>query len=82
MSTDVCKPEITNPISISNEPKTLLPAPKQDPTRNKSNLQSSIRELKLRNTQLARTNADLQQQLKDVMESRISVEMNIHQMRP
>ncbi|XP_076820051.1 ralBP1-associated Eps domain-containing protein 1-like isoform X2 [Clavelina lepadiformis] len=84
MSSDVCKPEtFSTPLTMSQNDETKLPsAPKQDPSRKKSGLQTSIRELKSRNTKLMRLNADLQQQLKDVMEKRITVEMNIHQMRP
>ncbi|XP_078495277.1 uncharacterized protein LOC144750085 [Ciona intestinalis] len=83
MSSDVCKPEpILSTLPISSKDPKHKPQPKQELSRNKSSLQTSIRELKVRNTQLTRLNADLQQQLKDVMESRITVEMNIHQMRP
>lgn len=50
--------------------------------RQKAALQQSIRELKLKNNRLTRLNAELQQELKDVMQSRIAVEMSIHQLRP
>lgn len=50
--------------------------------RSKTDIQQSIRNLKCRNTKLTKLNADLQQELKNVMQSRITVEMSIHQLRP
>ena len=51
-------------------------------SRKKSQIEMEIRRLKLKSQQLSRLNGDLQRQLKDVMEERILVEMNIHKLRP
>lgn len=67
--------------TIEDEHK-LAPAPSQDLSRKKSQIEMEIRRLKLKSQQLSRLNGDLQRQLKDVMEERILVEMNIHKLRP
>jgi len=66
----------------SIEDGNIPPAPTQNLNRKKFQLQNDIEELRKRNLQLSRLNGDLQRQLKDIMEARILVEMNIHKLRP
>ncbi|XP_039262386.2 ralBP1-associated Eps domain-containing protein 1-like [Styela clava] len=66
----------------SSDIPIIIEKPHQEAERSKNALQQSIRDLKLHNSKLTKLNADLQQELKDVMQSRITVEMSIHQLRP
>ncbi|XP_074846573.1 ralBP1-associated Eps domain-containing protein 1 isoform X7 [Carettochelys insculpta] len=50
--------------------------------KDKKVIQASIRRNKETNTVLARLNSELQQQLKDVLEERISLEVQLEQLRP
>uniref|UniRef100_A0A8C0HP22 RALBP1 associated Eps domain containing 1 n=1 Tax=Buteo japonicus TaxID=224669 RepID=A0A8C0HP22_9AVES len=50
--------------------------------KDKKAIQASIRRNKETNTVLARLNSELQQQLKDVLEERISLEVQLEQLRP
>ncbi|XP_048391994.1 ralBP1-associated Eps domain-containing protein 1 isoform X2 [Stegostoma tigrinum] len=50
--------------------------------KDKKSIQASIRRNKETNTVLARLNSELQQQLKDVLEERISLEVQLEQLRP
>uniref|UniRef100_A0A8I3NG53 RALBP1 associated Eps domain containing 1 n=1 Tax=Canis lupus familiaris TaxID=9615 RepID=A0A8I3NG53_CANLF len=50
--------------------------------KDKKAIQASIRRNKENNTVLARLNSELQQQLKDVLEERISLEVQLEQLRP
>ncbi|XP_068609930.1 ralBP1-associated Eps domain-containing protein 1 [Brachionichthys hirsutus] len=50
--------------------------------KDKKSIQASIRRNKETNTVLARLNSELQQQLKDLLEERISLEVQLEQLRP
>ncbi|XP_056284353.1 ralBP1-associated Eps domain-containing protein 1 isoform X2 [Pseudoliparis swirei] len=50
--------------------------------KNKKSIQASIRRNKETNTVFARLNSELQQQLKDLLEERISLEVQLEQLRP
>lgn len=50
--------------------------------KDKKAIQASIRRNKETNTVLARLNSELQQQLKDLLEERISLEVQLEQLRP
>ncbi|XP_078085573.1 ralBP1-associated Eps domain-containing protein 1 isoform X5 [Mustelus asterias] len=74
--------EIVQKTSIIN---TVLVAQSSIPRsfgKDKKSIQASIRRNKETNTVLARLNSELQQQLKDVLEERISLEVQLEQLRP
>ncbi|XP_038672353.1 ralBP1-associated Eps domain-containing protein 1 isoform X3 [Scyliorhinus canicula] len=74
--------ELTPKTSIINP---LLVAQSSIPRsfgKDKKSIQASIRRNKETNTVLARLNSELQQQLKDVLEERISLEVQLEQLRP
>lgn len=74
---------LTSPLASQNDDlPAIAEKPPQNNARSKTDIQQSIRNLKCRNTKLTKLNADLQQELKNVMQSRITVEMSIHQLRP
>ncbi|GCB69434.1 hypothetical protein scyTo_0012427, partial [Scyliorhinus torazame] len=70
------KTSIINPVPIaqSSIPRSF--------GKDKKSIQASIRRNKETNTVLARLNSELQQQLKDVLEERISLEVQLEQLRP
>ncbi|OCT80266.1 hypothetical protein XELAEV_18027084mg [Xenopus laevis] len=63
---------------------TITPQPSipRSAGKDKKAIQASIRRNKETNTVLARLNSELQQQLKDVLEERISLEVQLEQLRP
>ncbi|XP_041029204.1 ralBP1-associated Eps domain-containing protein 1 isoform X4 [Carcharodon carcharias] len=74
--------ELAQKTSIIN---TVLVAQSSIPRsfgKDKKSIQASIRRNKETNTVLARLNSELQQQLKDVLEERISLEVQLEQLRP
>lgn len=84
-ATDDVTPKIIKPNSLvpqTDDLPAIAEKPNQDKGRCKTDIQQAIRNLKCRNTKLTKLNADLQQELKNVMQSRITVEMSIHQLRP
>ncbi|KAM6965482.1 ralBP1-associated Eps domain-containing protein 1 [Aplochiton taeniatus] len=69
----------------SNVPPALLATQTSIPRslgKDKKAIQASIRRNKETNTVLARLNSELQQQLKDLLEERISLEVQLEQLRP
>ncbi|XP_075718544.1 ralBP1-associated Eps domain-containing protein 1 isoform X4 [Rhinoderma darwinii] len=84
-SEDELKPEVeeSNPKQ-STAPSVLAPQPSipRSAGKDKKAIQASIRRNKETNTVLARLNSELQQQLKDVLEERISLEVQLEQLRP
>uniref|UniRef100_A0A8C8IUS9 RALBP1 associated Eps domain containing 1 n=1 Tax=Oncorhynchus tshawytscha TaxID=74940 RepID=A0A8C8IUS9_ONCTS len=69
----------------SNVIATVLAAQPSIPRsvgKDKKAIQASIRRNKETNTVLARLNSELQQQLKDLLEERISLEVQLEQLRP
>lgn len=67
----------TVPSVLASQPSIPRSAGKD-----KKAIQASIRRNKETNTVLARLNSELQQQLKDVLEERISLEVQLEQLRP
>ncbi|KAM3931935.1 ralBP1-associated Eps domain-containing protein 1 isoform 2-T2 [Leptodactylus fuscus] len=67
----------TVPAVLASQPSIPRSAGKD-----KKAIQASIRRNKETNTVLARLNSELQQQLKDVLEERISLEVQLEQLRP
>ncbi|XP_041721463.2 ralBP1-associated Eps domain-containing protein 1 isoform X3 [Coregonus clupeaformis] len=59
-----------------------LPSIPRSIGKDKKAIQASIRRNKETNTVLARLNSELQQQLKDLLEERISLEVQLEQLRP
>ncbi|XP_024275866.2 LOW QUALITY PROTEIN: ralBP1-associated Eps domain-containing protein 1 [Oncorhynchus tshawytscha] len=59
-----------------------LPSIPRSVGKDKKAIQASIRRNKETNTVLARLNSELQQQLKDLLEERISLEVQLEQLRP
>ncbi|KAE8602228.1 hypothetical protein XENTR_v10013919 [Xenopus tropicalis] len=68
----------------STAPTAIAPQPSipRSAGKDKKAIQASIRRNKETNTVLARLNSELQQQLKDVLEERISLEVQLEQLRP
>jgi len=73
--------EIKHPLEVSESQK-LPPAPQQSNNRTKMMLEEEIKKLKNENSNLSLLNSDLQRKLKKVMETRITIEMEIHKLRP
>uniref|UniRef100_A0A3B3CXN5 RALBP1 associated Eps domain containing 1 n=1 Tax=Oryzias melastigma TaxID=30732 RepID=A0A3B3CXN5_ORYME len=65
------------PAALATQPSIPRSAGKD-----KKSIQASIRRNKETNTVLARLNSELQQQLKDLLEERISLEVQLEQLRP
>uniref|UniRef100_A0A3B3XQQ9 RALBP1 associated Eps domain containing 1 n=1 Tax=Poecilia mexicana TaxID=48701 RepID=A0A3B3XQQ9_9TELE len=63
-------------------PLTSQPSIPRSIGKDKKAIQASIRRNKETNTVLARLNSELQQQLKDLLEERISLEVQLEQLRP
>ncbi|KAM5163483.1 ralBP1-associated Eps domain-containing protein 1 isoform 2-T2 [Mantella aurantiaca] len=81
--------ELRSETEDSNQKQNTMPAvqPSQPSIprsagKDKKAIQASIRRNKETNTVLARLNSELQQQLKDVLEERISLEVQLEQLRP
>ncbi|KAM4713749.1 LOW QUALITY PROTEIN: ralBP1-associated Eps domain-containing protein 1 [Anableps anableps] len=68
--------------SASSPPSLLSPPFPRSVGKDKKAIQASIRRNKETNTVLARLNSELQQQLKDLLEERISLEVQLEQLRP
>ncbi|XP_078505494.1 ralBP1-associated Eps domain-containing protein 1 isoform X11 [Lissotriton helveticus] len=81
-SEDDLKPEVEE---HNQKPSAVVPPQPAIPRsvgKDKKSIQASIRRNKETNTVLARLNSELQQQLKDVLEERISLEVQLEQLRP
>ncbi|XP_069831123.1 ralBP1-associated Eps domain-containing protein 1 isoform X2 [Dendropsophus ebraccatus] len=82
-SEDELRPEVEESnqkqgtVTLTSQPSIPRSAGKD-----KKAIQASIRRNKETNTVLARLNSELQQQLKDVLEERISLEVQLEQLRP
>ncbi|XP_051511108.1 ralBP1-associated Eps domain-containing protein 1-like isoform X5 [Myxocyprinus asiaticus] len=84
-SEDELRPDIEDPPQKSNVIATVLATQPSIPRsigKDKKAIQASIRRNKETNTVLARLNSELQQQLKDLLEERISLEVQLEQLRP
>ncbi|XP_036397599.1 ralBP1-associated Eps domain-containing protein 1-like isoform X2 [Megalops cyprinoides] len=84
-SEDELRPEAgETPQKPSVVASVLAPQPSlpRSVGKDKKTIQASIRRNKETNTVLARLNSELQQQLKDVLEERISLEVQLEQLRP
>ncbi|XP_068087781.1 ralBP1-associated Eps domain-containing protein 1 isoform X2 [Hyperolius riggenbachi] len=84
-SEDELRPEAEESSQKQNTVAAVLPAQPSIPRsagKDKKAIQASIRRNKETNTVLARLNSELQQQLKDVLEERISLEVQLEQLRP
>ncbi|KAM4693685.1 ralBP1-associated Eps domain-containing protein 1 isoform 3-T3 [Discoglossus pictus] len=84
-SEDELRPEGEEPNPKLNIVAPALPPQPSIPRsagKDKKSIQASIRRNKETNTVLARLNSELQQQLKDVLEERISLEVQLEQLRP
>ncbi|XP_051951580.1 ralBP1-associated Eps domain-containing protein 1 isoform X4 [Xyrauchen texanus] len=84
-SEDELRPDIEDLPQKSNVIATVLATQPSIPRsfgKDKKAIQASIRRNKETNTVLARLNSELQQQLKDLLEERISLEVQLEQLRP
>ncbi|XP_073527439.1 ralBP1-associated Eps domain-containing protein 1 isoform X1 [Phyllobates terribilis] len=84
-SEDELRPEVEESNQKQGTvPAVLAPQPSipRSAGKDKKAIQASIRRNKETNTVLARLNSELQQQLKDVLEERISLEVQLEQLRP
>ncbi|XP_033860442.2 ralBP1-associated Eps domain-containing protein 1-like isoform X5 [Acipenser ruthenus] len=84
-SEDELRPDADDHSQKSNVIATVLatqPSIPRSVGKDKKAIQASIRRNKETNTVLARLNSELQQQLKDVLEERISLEVQLEQLRP
>ncbi|KAM4043453.1 ralBP1-associated Eps domain-containing protein 1 isoform 3-T3 [Anomaloglossus baeobatrachus] len=84
-SEDELRPEVEESNQKQGTvPAVLAPQPSipRSAGKDKKSIQASIRRNKETNTVLARLNSELQQQLKDVLEERISLEVQLEQLRP
>ncbi|XP_063079863.1 ralBP1-associated Eps domain-containing protein 1 isoform X4 [Engraulis encrasicolus] len=86
-SEDELRPDEDTPLppQKSNLIATVLatqPSIPRSVGKDKKAIQASIRRNKETNTVLARLNSELQQQLKDLLEERISLEVQLEQLRP
>ncbi|XP_046691724.1 ralBP1-associated Eps domain-containing protein 1 isoform X2 [Silurus meridionalis] len=84
-SEDELRPEVDEHPQKSNIVATVLatqPSIQRSVGKDKKAIQASIRRNKETNTVLARLNSELQQQLKDLLEERISLEVQLEQLRP
>ncbi|XP_006642987.2 ralBP1-associated Eps domain-containing protein 1 isoform X1 [Lepisosteus oculatus] len=84
-SEDELRPEVEEHSQKSNVIPAVLATQASIPRsfgKDKKAIQASIRRNKETNTVLARLNSELQQQLKDVLEERISLEVQLEQLRP
>ncbi|KAF4071031.1 hypothetical protein AMELA_G00280300 [Ameiurus melas] len=84
-SEDELRPELDEHPQKSGVVATVLatqPSIPRSVGKDKKAIQASIRRNKETNTVLARLNSELQQQLKDLLEERISLEVQLEQLRP
>ncbi|XP_044144663.1 ralBP1-associated Eps domain-containing protein 1 isoform X2 [Bufo gargarizans] len=84
-SEDELKPEVEESNQKQGTVASVLasqPSIPRSAGKDKKAIQASIRRNKETNTVLARLNSELQQQLKDVLEERISLEVQLEQLRP
>ncbi|XP_066556655.1 ralBP1-associated Eps domain-containing protein 1 isoform X2 [Amia ocellicauda] len=84
-SEDELRPDVEEHSQKTNVIATVLatqPSIPRSVGKDKKAIQASIRRNKETNTVLARLNSELQQQLKDVLEERISLEVQLEQLRP
>uniref|UniRef100_A0A672S1Z1 RalBP1-associated Eps domain-containing protein 1-like n=1 Tax=Sinocyclocheilus grahami TaxID=75366 RepID=A0A672S1Z1_SINGR len=84
-SDDELRPDVEDLPQKSNIIATVLATQPSIPRsigKDKKAIQASIRRNKETNTVLARLNSELQQQLKDLLEERISLEVQLEQLRP
>ncbi|KAG8444411.1 hypothetical protein GDO86_009555 [Hymenochirus boettgeri] len=83
-SEDELRPEAEEHNQKPSTATTIAPQPiiPRSAGKDKKAIQASIRRNKETNTVLARLNSELQQQLKDVLEERISLEVQLEQLRP
>ncbi|XP_048105948.1 ralBP1-associated Eps domain-containing protein 1 isoform X2 [Alosa alosa] len=84
-SEDELRPEAEEHPPKSNVITAVLttqPSIPRSVGKDKKAIQASIRRNKETNTVLARLNSELQQQLKDLLEERISLEVQLEQLRP
>ncbi|MEE6476186.1 hypothetical protein FKM82_011006 [Ascaphus truei] len=84
-SEDELRPEVeehNQKPSIGTTVLACQPSIPRSAGKDKKAIQASIRRNKETNTVLARLNSELQQQLKDVLEERISLEVQLEQLRP
>ncbi|XP_041106403.1 ralBP1-associated Eps domain-containing protein 1-like isoform X3 [Polyodon spathula] len=84
-SEDELRPDADDHSQKSNVIAAVLatqPSIPRSVGKDKKAIQASIRRNKETNTVLARLNSELQQQLKDVLEERISLEVQLEQLRP
>uniref|UniRef100_F7CDH0 RALBP1 associated Eps domain containing 1 n=1 Tax=Ornithorhynchus anatinus TaxID=9258 RepID=F7CDH0_ORNAN len=84
-SEDELRPEVDEHAQKTGVLAAVLAAQPSIPRsvgKDKKAIQASIRRNKETNTVLARLNSELQQQLKDVLEERISLEVQLEQLRP
>uniref|UniRef100_A0A8C1T537 RALBP1 associated Eps domain containing 1 n=1 Tax=Cyprinus carpio TaxID=7962 RepID=A0A8C1T537_CYPCA len=84
-SEDELRPDVEDLPQKSNVIATVLATQPSIPRsigKDKKAIQASIRRNKETNTVLARLNSELQQQLKDLLEERISLEVQLEQLRP
>uniref|UniRef100_A0A3B1KBJ4 RALBP1 associated Eps domain containing 1 n=2 Tax=Astyanax mexicanus TaxID=7994 RepID=A0A3B1KBJ4_ASTMX len=84
-SEDELRPEMEDHPQKSGLVATVLatqPSIPRSVGKDKKAIQASIRRNKETNTVLARLNSELQQQLKDLLEERISLEVQLEQLRP
>ncbi|XP_018422838.1 PREDICTED: ralBP1-associated Eps domain-containing protein 1 isoform X1 [Nanorana parkeri] len=84
-SEDELRPEAEESNQKQNTTAAVLasqPSIPRSAGKDKKAIQASIRRNKETNTVLARLNSELQQQLKDVLEERISLEVQLEQLRP
>ncbi|KAJ8275159.1 hypothetical protein COCON_G00097840 [Conger conger] len=84
-SEDELRPEVEEHPQKPNVIAAVLatqPSIPRSAGKDKKSIQASIRRNKETNTVLARLNSELQQQLKDLLEERISLEVQLEQLRP
>uniref|UniRef100_A0A8C0ZSK3 RalBP1-associated Eps domain-containing protein 1 n=1 Tax=Castor canadensis TaxID=51338 RepID=A0A8C0ZSK3_CASCN len=84
-SEDELRPDVddhTQKTGVLATVVTSQPSIPRSVGKDKKAIQASIRRNKETNTVLARLNSELQQQLKDVLEERISLEVQLEQLRP
>uniref|UniRef100_A0A8C5LQG8 RALBP1 associated Eps domain containing 1 n=1 Tax=Leptobrachium leishanense TaxID=445787 RepID=A0A8C5LQG8_9ANUR len=84
-SDDELRPEVeehNQKQSVATSVLSSQPSIPRSAGKDKKAIQASIRRNKETNTVLARLNSELQQQLKDVLEERISLEVQLEQLRP
>ncbi|XP_075059208.1 ralBP1-associated Eps domain-containing protein 1 isoform X4 [Mixophyes fleayi] len=81
-SEDDLRPEAEEPNQKQSTVLASQPSIPRSAGKDKKAIQASIRRNKETNTVLARLNSELQQQLKDVLEERISLEVQLEQLRP